>query len=273
MPTVEKPSRVLTHLSTAVRCLAEVGPLSAPDIAKEIGVPRPSAYRLLGALVQAGLAIQRADGTVSLSTAWLKLGDSALATAAPWFDRDDLLLELRDKTRLTVFLCVPRPQRTVCVRRLDGQGVQVLVLKPGGSLPLHVGGVGRITLAFGDEDPEAYLADIGLDQLTPNSLVQPEQVLADVQLSRQRGYCVSDEDVTVGVGAVAVPVLTEDGRLLAALSVAGRREDIIGHEPGLANELTETAAALVTSASTARTAQAAAVPGRTEAKAAAHTRT
>ncbi len=224
--------------------------MTPPELAKEIGIPRPSAYRLLAALVQDGLGTQLPDGTTSLSTKWLLFGDRALATAAPWFHRDDLLRELRDLTHLTVFLSVPREHRTVCIRRLHGQGVQVLVLEPGGSLPLHLGGVGRITLAFGPEDPGAYLDAHHPERLTSNSLESKNAILADVTLSRERGYCVSDEDVTVGVGAVAAPVLDPSGGFLAALSVAGRRADVIGREAQLVEALQDVASQIGESAAT-----------------------
>jgi IclR family acetate operon transcriptional repressor len=242
MPTADKPSRVLTSLRTAAETLARSGPLTPPELAKQIGIPRPSAYRLMGALIQDGLAIQQPDGAVSLSTKWLHFGDQALATATPWFHRDELLRGLRDSTRLTVYLSVPRPHRTVCVRRLHGQGVQVLVLHPGGSLPLHLGGVGRITLAFGDEQPEEYLDAHHPERFTARSLETRQAILADVALSRQRRYCISDGDVTVGVGAVAAPVLAPSGQFLAALSIAGRRDDIVGREKDLVREVQATAA-------------------------------
>lgn len=242
MPTADKPSRVLSSLRAAVERLAASGPLTAPELAREIGIPRPSAYRLVGALIQDGLATQNSDGAVTLGTTWLHLGDRALSTAAPWFNRDDLLRDLRDATGLTVFLSVPRPRRTVCIRRLHGEGVQVLVLEPGGSLPLHLGGVGRITLAFGDEDPEEYLAAHHPERFTPHSLETRRAILDDVARSRERHYCVSDEDVTVGVGAVAAPVKAPNGKFLAALSVAGRRDDIVGHEEPLARNVIATAA-------------------------------
>ncbi|HEY8588824.1 MAG TPA: IclR family transcriptional regulator C-terminal domain-containing protein, partial [Naasia sp.] len=69
-------------------------------------------------------------------------------------------------------------------------------------------------------------------------------LVEDVRLTRERGFCISDQDVTLGVAAVAVPVPGDD-ELLAALSVAGRREDIVGREDSLADSLAATARKLV----------------------------
>jgi IclR family transcriptional regulator, acetate operon repressor len=242
MSAAERPSRVLAHLRASVNTLAATGPLSAADLAKEIGVPRPSAYRLSAALVHAGLATAQDDGSVKLGTIWLDYGQSALQSAAPWFHRDDLLRDLRDSSRLTVYLSVPRPGRTVCIRRLHGHGVQVLVLKPGGALPLHLGGVGRITLAFGPDDAARYLAELS------DESVSNEAMAADVALSRERGYCLSDEDVTIGVAAVAVPVWDAKGSFLAALSVAGLRGEIVDRIDSLVSQLRDVADSLAESA-------------------------
>lgn len=245
MAPAEGTSRVLGHCRNAVEALAATGPMTAPEVAKAIGVPRPSAYRLLSALTHAGLAVQHPDGSVGLSTAWLALGDSALHSAVAWFTRDDVLGTLRDETRLTVFLCIPKPDRTVCVRRLHGKSVQVLVLKPGGSLPLHVGGVGRITLAYGAQSLDDYLSRVDPQPITEYTIVDPAALRADIALSRERGYCNSDNDSTVGVAAIAVPVFATNGDFLAALSVAGRREEVLDDSEQLARRL-EDAAGVIT---------------------------
>ncbi len=237
----EKSNRVLTHTRAVITELARSGPLTAADIARELGIPRPSAYRLLTALNHEGLTTQDADGRFGLATRWLAFGESALRSASSWFTRDDLLEELRDSTGLTVFLSVPRAGQTVCIRRLHGRSYNILVLRPGGSLALYLGGVGRITLAFGSQDVQAYLANAPFEPVTDYSLTTRAELEADIATSRAAGATLSDQDVTLGVAAVAVPVF-DGGELQAALSVAGRREDVIDRVPDLRARLTDAAA-------------------------------
>lgn len=237
----EKPNRVLRHTRAAIEALARSGSLAPPDVARELHIPRPSAYRLLAALAHEGLTTQDADGRFGLSTRWLAFGDAALRSASAWFTRDDVLDRLRDETGLTVFLSVPRHDRTVCIRRLHGRSYNILVLRPGGSLPLHLGGVGRITLAFGTEDVAEYLAHAPFEPVTDYSLVTRAQLEADIATSRADGAALSDQDVTLGVAAIAVPVFA-DGELEAALSVAGRREDVVDNQDRLRSLLVDAAA-------------------------------
>lgn len=240
----DKPNRALTHARATVELLAKASPLAPPDIARELGIPRPSAYRLLAALVHAGLAVQTAEGQFALSTEWLRISDAALRAALEWFHGDALLQQLRESTGLTVFLSLRRENRTVCVRCLHGRNYKILALLPGGSLPLHLGGVGRITLAFGVDNPEAYLASAPFEPVTPQSLVTRDVLERDVEHSRLEGVTLSDEDVTLGVAALAVPVFGPEGSFVAALSVAGRREDVLSHVNDLSNQLKATAAAI-----------------------------
>ena len=237
----EKSNRVLRHTRAGIEELARTGPLTAADIARELGIPRPSAHRLLAALTHEGLTTQGADGRFGLTTRWLNFGESALRLASSWFTRNDLLEQLRDGTGLTVFLSVPRPGKAVCIRRLHGRSYNILVLRPGGALPLHLGGVGRITLAFGNEDAATYLAGAPFEPVTEHSLVTRAALENDVATSRADGATLSDQDVTLGVAAVAVPVF-DGGELRAALSVAGRREDVVDKVPELRGRLADAAA-------------------------------
>lgn len=232
----EKLNRVLRHTRAAVEELAHAGPQAPADVARKLGIPRPSAYRLLAALAHEELVTQTADGRFELSPSWLRFGDAALAAASAGFHRDDLLEQLRDETGLTVFLSVPRDDRTICVRRLHGRSYNILVLRPGGSLPFHLGGVGRASLAFGATDVESYLAEAPFDAMTPYSLTTRADLEADIAKTRADGVTLSDQDVTIGVAALAAPVMG-DGRILAAVSIAGVREDVLGDLERLSAQL------------------------------------
>ncbi|MEJ7635744.1 IclR family transcriptional regulator [Aeromicrobium sp.] len=236
MPT-DSTNKVLQQASRALTAFAQQGPLTAPELAQVIGIPRPSGYRLLGALLQADFVTQAPDGKASLSTTWLQLGDAAIASMSSRFDSDDLLDDIREATGLTVYLCVLRGDHAVCVRQLHGANFQVLALKPGGNLPLNLGAVGRALLAFGPVDHDAFLAKAPFEKVTPFTLADAEALEADMATTRERGYALSDQDVTIGVGAIGVPVRDSDGTVLAALSVAGLRHQIIAGQHHLSTLL------------------------------------
>ena len=67
--------------------------------------------------------------------------------------------------------------------------------------------------------------------------------------STRRGYSVSDEDVTVGIGALGAPLADRDGTFVGALSLAGLAEDLRVREAELSADLLACADELAASTS------------------------
>jgi DNA-binding IclR family transcriptional regulator len=100
------------------------------------------------------------------------------------------------------------------------------------ALPLHVGAAPRALLAYDSEaEIRRYLTNAGpLEQFTDKTLTEIDDVVADLRESRERGYVISDEDVTPGVAALGAPLFGHagDGKPLAAISVAGLVPQVLG---------------------------------------------
>jgi IclR family transcriptional regulator, acetate operon repressor len=236
MRAVPRPMGILQRSSNLVQVLAEQGPLSMAEAAEQIGMPRPSLYRLADALTQARLVEPTADGRLRVSMHWLRLADAARRGMTEWAGARTVLDDLSSSTGQTVYLSVPRGDRAVCIDWSPGRGVSVLALKPGRTLPLHAGAAGRVTLAFRPEPLEEYLQNAPFPPFTERTLTAADELRADVAFTRARGYSVSDEDVTVGIGALGVPV--GDGRSFrGALSIAGLTEVLRAERDALAAAL------------------------------------
>jgi IclR family acetate operon transcriptional repressor len=232
---------ILRRSSEVVQLVAARGALSIAEVAEQVDMPRASVYRLTEALAQARLLEVGADGKVRPSLRSLRLSDSARAGLAEWSAARDVLDSLSARTGQTTFLSVPVRDQALCIDWSRGRGISVLALKPGRTLPLYAGAAGRVTLAFRSEPLEDYLRLAPFPSLTPHTLTEPAQLRADVDETRSRGSSVSDEDVTLGIGAIGVPVLDADGQLLAALSLAGLAEDIRAGRAELSEALIESA--------------------------------
>jgi DNA-binding IclR family transcriptional regulator len=236
---------ILQRSSNLVHLLAERGPLSTADAAEQIGMPRPSLYRLSDALTQARLIEPTADGRLRASLHWLRLADAARRGMTEWSGARTVLDDLASTTGQTVYLSVPRADQAVCIDWSRGRGVNVLALKPGRTLPLYAGAAGRVTLAFRPEPVEEYLQRAPFPPFTEHTLTRASELRADVAATRNRGYSVSDEDVTPGIGALGVPVC-DDGTFRGALSLAGLAEDLRAERDAFTAALVSSAARLST---------------------------
>ncbi|MCX8455630.1 IclR family transcriptional regulator [Paenarthrobacter ureafaciens] len=236
-----KPIKVMANSADLLNALADTGPMSVADIADAISMPRPSVYRLLDALARVGLVGVREDGRAQLGTGILHLADAALKGIPEVGAARSAMQRLNDMTGQTVYLCTLRDRRIVCLDWVEGTKVTLMLLKPGGSLPPHAGATSRAILAYDDSLRSKVLDDAPLQEFTPQTLTSAEQLEADAVLVRERGFSLSDEDVTIGVAALGVPVFDSNGLLRGALSVAGLRDDILPHQSEYVTLLREAA--------------------------------
>lgn len=218
------PIKVLTNATDLIEFLAWEGPHSPADIAVRIKMPRSSVYRLVEGLAAISLLEPTDDSRVRLTSRWLHLADSARSAMVEWRDAASVLERIVEETGQTAFLSVRRGDRAVCIDWRQGRGIGVLVLKPGRSLPLYAGAAGRVLLAYGET--ESVLEAAPFRPLTPHTLVTRHDLEADIERTRRQGYVFSDEDVTLGIGAIGMPIRSGAGEVFGALSLGGVRAEI-----------------------------------------------
>lgn len=218
--------QVLDRAVTVLRILgAARRPLRLGVIAERASLSPSTTRRILSSLCANNLCAQGSDGLYRLGLLLFELGCRVEAG----FDIREVahpaLVRLSELTHLTAFLCVRNQQHATAIERIDGRYAFSLALTVGGTLPLHSGGAPRVFLAYdSDAAVRDYIAqESPLERFTPNTIVDVEVLLADLRGVRERGYVISDEDVTPGVAALAAPVFghADYAKPVAAISVAG----------------------------------------------------
>jgi hypothetical protein len=109
----------------------------------------------------------------------------------------------------------------VYVAKFDGQQALVLASAVGRRLPAHATGVGKVLLADLDHAAlERLLRNVKLERFTKNTLTDKAALYRRLQTIRDAGYGTDDEEYTIGVRCVAVPVRDQRGQVIAAMSVS-----------------------------------------------------
>ncbi len=86
--------------------------------------------------------------------------------------------------------------------------------------PAYCTGVGKAMLAFADPaELPGLIAQQSFHRFTPATLTSPKALEADLAQIRACGHAVDAEEHEPGIICVAVPILTQAGRLQGALSV------------------------------------------------------
>lgn len=235
---------VVTSVLRALRLLELFEPgrpeMSLADFVRLGGLSKTTTYRLLITLEKSGWLERAPAGTFRLTIKPFQVGSILVDSLDLRREAGPVIARLAAETDETVYLVVPDGSRAVCLERIDsGQGVRLMDLHVGGSQPLNLGAAPRALLAFDEERLLPALLDEGLTGRTQHSIIDLGKLRAELEETRRRGYSVSDEDVTAGIGAIGAPILGGDGRAMAAVSIGGLRSRVLPPRPGHVARLTQ----------------------------------
>jgi DNA-binding IclR family transcriptional regulator len=213
--------RTLSLLAMVGR-YAERG-VSLSGIVTESGLSKPTARRLLLALMRAGLIEQNeSDRRYYLGEEAYVLGSLASRRFGLLQLSMDSLQRLSKTTEDTSFLSVRRGALSICLYREEGSyPVRTHALQAGFEHPLGAGaGSLAILSSLPDEEVEAILAANQnlLEEQYP--LLPPERIRKDVAVTRARGFALNPGLVVANSWGVGKVILSPDGRPAGALSIA-----------------------------------------------------
>jgi DNA-binding IclR family transcriptional regulator len=221
------PIQLLVKAGQMIDVLAQIGPVTPAELAKAMAEPRPSVYRLAGALQQAGFVRPASDGQLELGLGVLDLGDAAAEALVDRVGLREQLRWVRRELGLSVYFCVLREDGALCLDRIDGMDVELLQLAPGRTLPLHAGAASRALLAHTPSAWSAVASRAPFERLTSATTTTAQALVGEWEEVAARGWSLSDGDLAEGIAAIGVPVHEVDGTLLGAVSVAGLRRNVL----------------------------------------------
>ncbi len=193
-----------------------------------LGIPRATAHRLLVSLRDAGALEQNPGGHYTLSVSLFELGVLA-PERRRLGDRCGSEVEaLADRTGYRAHLAVRRGLGALYLETAHGahaqaQGVRTRVGHRG---PLHATAMGQVLLAFGPQSVVDEVCEGGLRCYTSRTVRSKEDLQKELETVRRDSAAYVAEQYVVGISAVAVPLHDSDGRVHAAISVAGDSRSI-----------------------------------------------
>lgn len=209
-------------LSIVELLMREAAPLTAREIAERLGINRTTTHRLLNAVIHRGW-VEKAAGTASyrlnlrfLALARLSIGARDFVTdLRPALERLSLL------SRETVHLGIMDGFEIVHIDRVESPERVGISSKMGSRAVPHVTGLGKAILAASaDGIVDDYLQH-ARQCPPPYTVLDAAPLQRELQLTRERGYSVDNEEDSIGVRCLGVAIRGAGGAPLFAISLTG----------------------------------------------------
>ncbi len=226
-------------------------PVRFATLLSQSAFPKATLYRLLQTLTSQNLLEYDAETqTYSLGIRLVRLAhnawtQSSLAPIArPHLDR------LSAELKVTVHLAQLDNAQVLYVDKRNAAEPIEMFSAAGKVGPAYCTGVGKAMLAFlPDAAQRSAVAQQSFHRFTEHTYTTAQALTKELAAIRARGYAFDREEHEPGIICVALPILTQNTRVLGAISVTGSTQAIsLDQLQELTPKLAQTAAAIAADA-------------------------
>lgn len=191
--------------------------LTVDDIARELSISVPSAYRFISLLREMYLLEERNRGSYALSPRVFALARNADRAFDIGAHARPVLERLRTSTGEAALIMRRVGDSAVCLDTCQIEHPIKLSFVPGQVMSLHRGAGPKVLLtSMGSSWASEYF-----ERIEPRpSAAERDTVLAELPTIEQQGWAQSASEVDEGIWAMAAPVRM-GGEVVAAITVAG----------------------------------------------------
>jgi len=205
-----------------LQVLARRGAVAVTDLAGELGIHKSTAFRLLATLEARGLVEQTSNrGRYQLGFGVFRLAESATSKQDLSVMSRSICEELAAAVGETVNVAINNGRRVISINQVMGSASVAAVNWLGRPGPLHATAAGKVFLAhLSDDELSAFLSE-PLERFTSHTITDIDQLSKQLATVREAGYSYTLEEHEIGLAAMAAPIRSLEGEVVAAVAISG----------------------------------------------------
>ena len=207
---------------SALECVVgSAQPLTLDEITSGLGLPKPTVFRILNLLKDAGLlhrdaASKRYTAGPRLTAFAVELWRNASLRVQWHRALETAVEEIGESCNLTLL----ENDRVLYIDRVESRQPLRLHLETGTRVPLHCTASGKIFLSqMSPAQVQALLGPEPYERFTPRTLTSYRALAAELETTRRTQVGLHDSELFADSVAVAVPVVDPNGRFFAAVAM------------------------------------------------------
>ncbi len=197
--------------------------VSLTEIMQAVNLPKPTVFRILSTLEEAGILLREPDAKRYVPGERLSnLAANVLLHSPHRAARRAILEELVEMLGETCNLTIPNGHHVMYLDRVESSWPLRFSLQAGYKVPLYASASGKIFLAHSPKrNRDHLLTNAPLIGHTKNTLTTLRSLEAEFTKIRRCGYAIDNEEYLAGICCLAVPIMNEQDRVVAAISAHG----------------------------------------------------
>ena len=217
----EKQMSAVGRTLAILEALSKEESINLEHLAKATGLPKATLLRFLSTLISLGYVYRDDGDKYHLTLKMFSIGSRSLnhidlvSTAKPFTKA--LSRELGE----TVHMGIREDDEAVYLLKDESQYTIRMYSRVGKAIPLYCTAIGKIFLsAMSEDELNEYLASHNLKPFTPKSIRSADALRKELQLIKDRGWSIDDEEHEENIMCIGAPVKDYTGDVVAAISVS-----------------------------------------------------
>lgn len=196
--------------------------LTLTEIASTVGLDKSTVFRSIYTLNKLGyLERDKETKRYRPSLKVLRLGFTALNSLEIAQIAQPYLKTLSAESGETTNMTIRDGAEIVYVARNKTHQIVSVDLQLGSRLPVYCTCMGKALLIdLSRQELLNLLGEGPYAKMGPNTITSLDGLMAELSKIRQQGYAVNDEELAVGLRAVAAPIRHRDGEVVAAINIS-----------------------------------------------------
>jgi DNA-binding IclR family transcriptional regulator len=221
MDGAKNPVMAVKRTVTILERVAELEEAGVTELADNLDVTKGTVHNHLATLEEHGLVIRNGE-KFRLGLRLFEFGERTKSHHKIYDVGVPEVDTLAEETEELGNLLVEEQGRGIYLYRARGDDALSLDTGIGSRVYLHQTGLGKAILAhLPEERVDEIIDEHGLEPSTEQTRTSRDTLFEDLEQIRERGYALDTEERAEGVRCVAAPVITNDGVVRGAVSVAG----------------------------------------------------
>lgn len=213
------------------------------DIAKKLGLNISTVSRHLNTMLDWNL-VERDN-----ITGFYRPGSAIIALAGLTLQNNNLyrhgaseIQYLAHEYNIHSHMGMPQGTDVIHLVNSCSKSTMELLIPIGYRHPMYCSAMGRAIMShLPDDRVQQILKHSELVHYTPETKITPQQIMQELAISKQRGYCLMLNELIPNKGSLAIPIFDRHREPIGAISVSGGTTQLLSREAELARSLSSVA--------------------------------
>ena len=215
------------------------------ELSDALGLSKTAIYHHLVSLKELGYVLQE-DGRYKLSLRFLNLGKYIQINNNLYQEGKPVIDELAERSKEKAHLTIEENGRLVYLYKSESDEAVGRQFPVGERDYLHHSAAGKAILAYlPEERVNTIIDESGLPSRTKKTITDREELFEELEQVRENGFAVNNEEEIRGIKAVASPIMDDNDRVIASVSISGPVTRITGETQRNLEEMVQNGANII----------------------------